>query len=292
MHARGLGGSGAALLAAVAWAAAPAGPAPQQFRAGALVRGLTASDFKVTEDGVPQTIAAFAEGAPGEALALHLGLMLDGSVSMESDLRDAANAAVQFVTELEEAADVTFLDFDSSVSLARFSPDRYPRLFERIRQRKAGGQTALYDAIGAYLETALERGGQHVLLVYTDGGDNTSRMTFPQLVDALRFSNVIVYAVGYLDNQFSSARAVLEGRLSLLARETGGDAFFPSSARDLNAAYARILEELASRYTIGYESTNAKADGRFRKVKVSLTRSDIGSAHVRTRSGYLAPVTR
>lgn len=306
MHARGIGAGGVALLVTLSWIAAPAA-VPQQFRAGVdlvrlpvvvtgkdgmLVRGLTAADFQVLEDGVPQTIAAFAEGAPGDALPLHLGLLLDGSESMESDLRAAANAAVQFVTALDEAEDVTFLDFDTSIRMARFSHDSYPRLFERIRERKASGNTSLFDAIGAYLETAQARAGQHVLLVYTDGGENTSRLTYSQLVDALHFSHVILYAVGYLDNQRSSDRVEQESRLTMLARETGGNAYFPGSVRALQTVYARILDELGSRYTLGYESTNTKADGRFRKVQVRLTAPSARSARVRTRSGYLAPIKR
>jgi Ca-activated chloride channel homolog len=307
MHAARFRAAGVALVAALVWAEIPASRAQQQFRAGVdlvrlpvvvsgknglFVRGLVASDFQITEDGVAQAVSVFAEGAPGDALPLHLGLLLDGSESMEADLRDAANAAVQFVTALEEAADVTFVDFDSSVRMARFTPDHYPRLFERIRQRKARGQTSLYDAIGAYLETAQARSGQHVLLVYTDGGENMSRMTYPQLVDALRFSNVVVYALGYLNNQVSSARLTQESRLTALARETGGDALFPVSMRELQTMYARILDEIGSRYTIGYESSNTRADGRFRRVQVRLARADLRSARVRTRSGYLAPVTR
>jgi VWFA-related protein len=259
---------------------------------GLLARGLTAADFVVTEDGVAQKISAFAEGAPGEMLPLHAGLLLDVSESMETDLRGAANAVCQFITALDEAVDVTFLDFDSAIRLTRFSRDDYPRLFERIRSSKATGGTALYDAIGAYLETAQARGGQHVLLVYTDGGDTMSHMAFPHLIDALRFSNVIVYALGYLDNQSTSVRGIQEQRLIMMARETGGDAFFPASTRALQSVYAHILDELASRYTIGYESTNTKADGRFRKVQVKLTAADAKDTHIRTRSGYLAPVKR
>lgn len=257
-------------------------------RNGQLVRKLTAQDFEVLEDGRPQKISYFAEGAPGVALPLHLGLALDGSTSMERDLRKAGDAIVQFVRALEEAEDVTFLDFDTSVRLGFFKPASYPHLFERIRARKAEGWTALYDALGVYLERALSLPGQHVLVLYSDGGDSTSRMTFGQLTDLLRLGNVIVYAIGYLENQSSSLRAPQQMRMNQIARETGGEAFYPGSVEELNEVYAKILDELGSRYTMGYVSTNLKRDGKFRDVQVRLTRSDLRGAKIRTRSGYIA----
>jgi len=114
-------------------------------------------------------------------------------------------------------------------------------------------------------------------------------LTFAQLVDALRFSNVLVYAVGYLDNQSGPQRVVQQSRLTMLTRETGGDAFFPGSKRDLQTAYARILDELGSRYTIGYEPAGPRGDGRFHKIQVHLTAPAARDVKIRTRSGYLAP---
>ena len=287
------------ILAALAWVDARA----QQFRAGValvrvpvvvsgrdglLLRGLTADAFEVREDGVPQKIVAFAEGAPGDAVPLHLGLLLDASGSMEKDIKSAANAAVQFVTALEEAADVTFVDFDASVRIGRFEPSSYERLFERIRSPKADGMTALYDAIAAYLRGAVQREGQHVLLLYTDGGDSVSRLNYSDLLQMLRSADVMLYALGYLENQSGTARVANQMRLTTLARETGGEAFFPSTIKDLTQAYARILDELGSRYTIGYVSTNARADGKSRKIQVRLTSPEHRSAKVRTRPGYVA----
>jgi VWFA-related protein len=94
--------------------------------------------------------------------------------------------------------------------------------------------------------------------------------------------------VGYLDHQSSSARTAQQMRVSQIAREAGGEAFFPSSAAEIHQVYAKILDELASRYTLGYVSSNPKADGRFRRVEVKLARPDLRGAKVRTRSGYLA----
>jgi Ca-activated chloride channel homolog len=259
-------------------------------RDGQLVRGLTPQDFQVVEEGKPQTISYFVEGAPGEELPLHLGLALDGSGSMERDIKKAGDAVVQFVRALEEAADVTFVEFDTSVKISFFKPPSYPHLFERIRARKADGWTSLYDALGAYLERALPQSGQHVLVLYTDGGDTTSRMTFSQLTDLLRLGNVMVYVVGYLENQSSSFRVPQQMRIGQIARETGGEAFYPTSPQELNEIYAKILDELGSRYTIGYIPANLKNDGKFREVQVRLTKPEVKGAKVRTRSGYLAPL--
>ncbi|HXT71894.1 MAG TPA: VWA domain-containing protein [Vicinamibacterales bacterium] len=263
-------------------------PVTVSGRDGLLVRGLTAESFEIREDGVRQTISAFAEGAPGEAVPLHLGLMLDASGSMEKDIRDAANGAVQFVTALEEAADVTFVDFDSKIRLGRFEPASYEHLFERIRSPKADGMTALYDAIAAYVRSTASRGGQHVLLLYTDGFDSVSRITYSDLLALLRADNVMLYALGYLESASGTERAAGQMRLTSLARETGGDAFFPATLRDLTKAYARILDELGSRYTLGYVSTNTKADGKYRKIEVRLIAAEHKAAKVRTRPGYIA----
>ena len=294
-----------AALCACAAAAAIVGAAPegQQFRSGTdlvrlsavvtgrdglLVRGLTPAAFEVLEDGVKQTVSAFAEGGQ-EEIPLHAGLLVDRSGSMELDLREATNAAIQFVNALDEALDVTFVDFNSSIRIGRFEPQSYPHLFERMRDQNAEGMTALWDAVGAYLRNASERTGQHVLVMYTDGGDSTSRLRFDQLLTMLRAGNVMVYAIGYLDNQMSTSRMAGQMYLTNLAREAGGDAFFPSSPKELHKIYARILDEVGSRYTIGYVSTNPKPDGKFRKVQVKLTSPEHKSAKVRTRTGYLAP---
>jgi Ca-activated chloride channel family protein len=292
-------------LCACAAAAATIGAAPQgqQFKAGTdlvrlsvvvtgrdglLVRGLTAGSFEVLEDGVKQTVTAFAEGGQ-EEIPLHAGLLVDRSGSMELDLREATSAAIQFVNALDEALDVTFVDFNSSIRIGRFEPQSYPHLFERMRDQNAEGMTALWDAVGAYLQTVAERTGQHVLVLYTDGGDSRSRLRFDQLLTMLRAGNVMVYAIGYLENQLSSSRTTGQMYLTNLAREAGGEAFFPGSPKELHKIYARILDEIGSRYTIGYVSTNTKADGKLRKVQVKLTSPEHKSARVRTRTGYLAP---
>jgi Ca-activated chloride channel family protein len=292
----------AALALAVLLAGSAARPgAGQQFRAstgvvrlpvivagkdGEVVRGLTRESFEVFENGERQDVQFFAEGAPGEVLPLRLGLLLDTSGSMELDLRDAATAVIKFVDACEEATDVTFVDFDRTVQLGRFSPPSYPMLFGRIRSREPGEMTALYDAIGVYLQASAGRSGQHVLILYTDGGDTASSITFSRVQQMLRASDVLLYAVGYLEHQPSSARVQQQMQITRLARETGGDAFFPGSTAALDGAYDRILDEISARYTLGYVPSSTPDEG-FHRVEVKL--ADPGAhpgVKVRTRPGY------
>lgn len=203
---------------------------------------------------------------------------------MSLDLGQSTTAAVRFVNALEEAEDVTLVDFDDQVRVARFQPKQYERLFERIRSRKAAGNTALYDAIAMYVQSVAGQEGQKVLLLYTDGGDSTSALGYGQLLKILKSNDVLVYSIGYLNR--ASRMGPAQMQLTEMARQTGGDAFFPDDARELNAIYAKILDELSSRYTLGYLPANTAEDGKWRKIDIKLTRPEFQKAKVRARLGY------
>jgi Ca-activated chloride channel homolog len=255
---------------------------------GKPITGLKPEDFEIVENGKKQTVTYFIAGTPEDAPPLHLGLLLDTSGSMADDLKDARSAAIKFVNALDRATDFTLVDFDTQVRVARFPSADYPRLVERIRERKADGWTALYDAIGVYLDGAQRQDGQKVLVLYTDGGDTTSTMTFHDMLDLIKASDVTVYAVGYMEHQGSSRmqqRADLE-RLSLT---TGGLAYFPGTAKDIEGIFDKIREEIAARYSLGYVSTDTRTDGAWRDVAIKLLRSDLKGVKLRTRGGYFAP---
>src|SRR6188508_2783535 len=203
---------------------------------GKPIAGLTRDDFEVVESGKKQTVQYFSVGNIDEAPPLHIGLLLDTSGSMERDLRDARSSAVKFVNTLDQAADVTLVDFDTEVRVARFSPQDYPRLVERIRARKPDGLTALYDAIGVYLNGAQSLEGQKVLLLYTDGGDTRSSITFHEMLDLCKASDVTVYTVGYLEHQ-GSGRMQQRSELERMAALTGGQGYFPGVAKDLDGVF-------------------------------------------------------
>jgi Ca-activated chloride channel family protein len=257
---------------------------------GKLVRDLKASDFQVVEDGKPQTITFFAAGEDGDAKPpMHLGLLFDTSESMVADLKFSKNAAVKFLRGMPEAIDVTFVDFDTEVRVARYGQNDFPRLVERIRSTRPQGWTALYDALGVYLDGASSQDGDKVLVIYTDGGDTRSNVVYRDVVDMLRASDVTAFSVGLLENQSASVKMDQRMRLQDIAAVTGGMALFPTSAEQLDEMYARIAEEVQARYSLGYVSANTKADGGWRKVDIKLTRPDLKNVRVRTRPGYFAP---
>jgi VWFA-related protein len=152
--------------------------------------------------------------------------------------------------------------------------------------------TALYDAIGTYLDGAAALEGRKVMLVYTDGGDTTSALGRGELMDLLKASDVTVYAVGSPSGRPGSARTAQDQLLRQIAALTGGQAFFPQSIAELDAVYARVVREIRAQYTLGYTSTNAAADGRWRRIQVRLVSPDARERRVRTRPGYFAPLRR
>ena len=260
-------------------------------RKGGLVADLRQEDFEIHEDGRRQTISYFLAGEPvaGAAPNLHLGVLLDVSESMADEIGFARTAAIKFLNALEQAADMTVVDFDTEVRIARFTPGDFPRLVERIRQQKVSGLTALYDAIGVYLDGADRRDGRTIMLLYTDGGDTRSTLTLPELVELLKASDATVYAIGSLAHQSLSGRLPQERVLRQITEVTGGQAFFPTSVKELDKIYDQVLAQIRAQYTFGYLSTNGKADGGWRKVDVKLNKQAAGGLRVRARRGYFAP---
>ena len=256
---------------------------------GQPITGLTEADFEVVERGRPQRIKFFAAGDAALAPPLRLGFLLDTSGSMNADMKDVRTAAIKFLNQNEHARDVTLVDFDTEVRVARYDADDYPRLIERIRGRKPDGYTALYDALGVYLDGASSLEGQKVLVAYTDGGDTRSAINAGEVADLLKASDVTMYMIGYLENQTSTVRNASRMEMMRFAALTGGQAFFPSSVKELDAMYEKIQREIAARYTIGYTSSDERADGAWRPVEVRLKRPELKSAKLRTRSGYFAP---
>ena len=126
--------------------------------------------------------------------------------------------------------------------------------------------------------------------MFSDGEDTSSLVSFDEVLDLAKRSETSIYTIALrgADTQSKGFREA-EFVLRSLAQETGGRAFFPMKIDDLAAVYAEIADELASRYTLGYTSTNPKRDGAWRRLAVQVSRP---SNRARTKNGYYAPTSR
>src|SRR5262249_23052317 len=162
-------------------------------RKGEYLTSLNVEDFEIIEDGQKQTLKYFARGADIEnGPEMHVGLLFDTSASMTEDIKLSRSAAVKFLNTLSDAKDMTLVDFDTEVRVAKYGQKDFPRMVERIRGRAPDGETALYDATGVYLDGASEDEGRKILVLYTDGGDTHSTISFGDLMTLLRASDVTV----------------------------------------------------------------------------------------------------
>ena len=261
-------------------------------RDGEPISGLTADDFRVEEEGREQRIAYFSRGLEldSDRIPLHVGVLFDVSGSMTVDASFAKTAAIRFLRGLDFAADMTLVEFDTQVRVSRFTRADFPRLVERLRGQEAEGMTALYDALGVYLDGAFAQDGRKLLLLYTDGADTRSRLRYSELRDLLQASDVTVHAIGFQTGRRNTRQMRERLRLREIAEVTGGRAYFPTSPDDLDEIYRRIRDELEARYSLGYVSSDPTTDGAWRRVTVSLRdRPDLDDARIRAREGYFAP---
>ena len=257
-------------------------------RKGEFLTNLNLEDFEILVDGQRQTVKYFARGTDIEnGPEMHVGLLFDTSGSMTDDIKLSRSAAVKFLNTLSEAKDMTLVDFDTEVRVAKYGQKDFPRMVERIRSRTPDGETALYDAMGVYLDGASDDEGRKILVLYTDGGDTHSTISFGDLMTLVRASDVTVYSVGFLEH--SRGRIEERAHLTQIAEATGGQAFFPTTMKDIEASYDKVVAQIRAQYSLAYTSTNTKQDGAWRKVEIRVTRPDLKGSKILARRGYFAP---
>ena len=254
------------------------------------ITDLEQSDFSVFEDGVKQEIVFFNRRAQPIALSL----LLDSSASMEDKIETLQVAATNFVHRLKPKDLAQVIDFDSRVSIRQpFTPNQ-SELETAIHQAVPGGSTSLHNAIYISLKELGKIRAQNeddvrrqALIVFSDGEDTSSLVSFEEVLDLAKRSETSIYTIS-LRGSDASARGFREAEFIMrqLAQETGGRSFFPGKIEDLNGVYTQIADELASQYTLGYTSKNSRNDGAFRRLVVQVARAN---AVPRTKRGYYAP---
>jgi VWFA-related protein len=251
---------------------------------------LEQADFSVFEDGIKQDIIFFTRRPQPIALSL----LLDSSASMEDKLQMLQIAAGNFVKRLRANDMAQVIDFDSRVSIRQGFTSNQDELQSAILQTVAGGSTSLHNAIYVSLKELGKVKAQNeedvrrqALIVFSDGEDTSSLVSFEEVLELAKRSETSIYTIALRGND-SSSRGFREAEFVMrqLAQETGGRAFFPGRIEDLNGIYGQIADELASQYTLGYTSKNPRNDGAFRRIVVQVARQNTTA---RTKRGYYAP---
>lgn len=252
-----------------------------------MVNNLTKDDFKVWEDGSPQTVAAFQH----QDVPVSMGILIDNSGSMR-DKRAAVNAAALDLVKASNPDDQAFVvNFSDEAYIDQDFTSNISKLQDGLSHIDSRGGTALYDAVVAsadHLEQDATKPKQ-VLLVITDGEDNASSLDLEQTIHKVQdLDGPVVYSIGLLFGADTDPREGHRAKraLQLLSDETGGLAFFPKSLADVDAVVAEVAMDIRRQYTLGYHSTKPISVPGYRTVKVEAHGNGHGKLIVRTRSGY------
>ena len=254
-----------------------------------MVTNLARNDFAVYEDNQPQQITSFRR----MDVPVSLGIIVDNSGSMR-DKRSAVNeAALNLVRASNPADEVFIVNFSDEYWLDQDFTSNIGQMKEALEKIDSRGGTALYDAVIASADHLAKNGtkDKKVLVVVTDGEDNSSRESLERAVRTLQDENgPVVYTIGILGDDREARRA--KRALTQLALETGGVYFFPKDAREVDEISRAVAHDIRNQYIFGYKPTNPTARGGYRTVKVEARASGYGKLQVRTRSGYYAEQQR
>jgi Ca-activated chloride channel homolog len=244
------------------------------LRDGEFVRGLTRQDFQVLENGAPQAIASVGS----ENIPLELILAVDISGSMEHALDEVKPAVKRLLGKLRSGDAATLVGFNDTTFIAA-EREKDPVLREQaVDLLSPWGATALYDTTVRVLDLVSREWGRRGIVLFTDGDDTASRTTREAALERVQASDAMLYTIG-----FGGGATVPRLRESLeqYARTTGGRAFFPRNAAELDRVFDQIVAELANQYVLSYAPPEAGPGWRNITVKVRNCRCD-----VRARRGY------
>lgn len=254
---------------------------------GEFVPGLKLENFKVFEDGVQQKVDVVRQ----EDAPVSMGLLIDNSGSMRDKRPNVNVAALTFIKTSNPEDEEFVAHFNDLYSFDLDKPftNNLGELGKALEQTESRGATALYDAILTSMDR-LKSGynSKKVLLIVTDGQDNSSHNTLEATLDRLKHSNVMVYAVGLFHDEEPKSAETARQALTAITQATGGAAYFPESSQEVADICTHIAYDIRHQYSVGYYPTKP-ADRSFRLVRVEVTPpATVGTVSVRTRTGYFA----
>jgi Ca-activated chloride channel homolog len=256
---------------------------------GKFVEGLTQDNFRVYEDKSEQKLSVFKR----EDIPVSMGLVIDNSGSMRDKrprVNEAAITLVQSSNPQDEAFVVNFND-DFYLDLDKDFSSSIPELKEALERIDARGSTALYDAVIGSLDHLKKAAKEKkVLLIVTDGEDNTSRNSLEKTVREIQRTDTVIYTIGLLGQENKKSAKNAKKALTAIAEASGGLAFFPENVEDVHAICEQVAHDIRHQYTLAYYPSNTAKDGTFRAVHVEvIPPRGHGKLVARTRNGYYAP---
>jgi Ca-activated chloride channel homolog len=256
-------------------------------RHGHYIKDLKRDEFRVIDDRKPAELRSFRSETD---LPLQVGLLVDASNSVRDRFKFEQEAAIEFLNAIiRPRYDKAFVvGFDATPEVTQDFTDNTEGLSKGVKMLRAGGGTAMYDALYFACRDKLLKQEQtgpvrRAIILLSDGDDNLSHVTREEAIDMAARAEVIVYTIS---TNISGMKDKGDKVLERIAEATGGRAFFPFQMRDVSDAFLSIQEELRSQYAVAYKPANFATDGRYRTIEILA--QDRG-LKVRTRKGYYAP---
>jgi VWFA-related protein len=251
---------------------------------GKLLTNIPQSAFKVLEDGVEQPLKLFRR----EDVPVSMGIIVDNSGSMSGKRSRVAAAALELVKQSNPDDEVFIVNFNDDTHFDQLLTNDVRRLQSALARMESRGGTAMRDALSQSIDYVKKNGkrDKKVLVVITDGNDNSSTMSLEQVLRKSRDSEVLVYALGLLNEEERGDARAAKKALKTLTEASGGLDYYPASLSDVEEIIPRVARELRNQYILGYTSSNPALDGSFRQIKVTV--NGFGRPTVRTRNGYYA----
>jgi VWFA-related protein len=242
------------------------------------VTTLAARDFRVLEDGVEQKITSFSQ----EDGPVSIGILFDSSGSMKNRIDVSLEALKNLFSTTVPGDEFLLVRFSDEAQLLTDFTNLPDEIYIKLGRVQPQGWTAMLDAIALgthHMKSSLN--SRRALVILSDGADNNSRFSEPEVRNMVLESNVRVYAIGLFHRSHF---------LQQLADETGGRLIVAENLRDLPGIVQRLSIDIRSNYVLGYISSNAKNDGKYRRVKVEVSPpAGVPPYRASWRRGYYAP---
>jgi Ca-activated chloride channel family protein len=263
-------------------------------RKGKPVSDLSKNDISVRDDDkAPTAILGFRNE---QALPLRVGVVIDTSSSLTSRFRfEKAAASAFFRQAVNRDNDLGFvMGFENHPTVTQDFVGDADLLSQGVDRLTPGGGTALYDAVRAACQKLRNRPEQdmvaRVLVVLSDGQNNSGEVTLERAIDAAQEAEVTIYAIStnyrrYADRDWSADKG--NSNLHKLAEQTGGRELFPSDPKEVTKAFVKIGQELRSRYAVSYKPSEFTPDGHYRTIKIEARKGG-ETVEIRARKGYYA----